>query len=216
MNHASCSSPSDTDQERSLSRGNCRKWVIKCEGCMGAELNPSDKRFSLTIISTHWFEKWSLALTSGRAGVWDEVQLTNLNLQNKVNEKKIYTLYRHAHALCYHRHGHDKSTTTKTTESKKNQEELDEADYIQHTLKNDCRYVLWEKTEVVILWLLLCLFVCLFSRLLFVSFFVCTLCETNKTEWKLSALCLKYCELLKPNENTGQAIVFYPAICHND
>jgi len=109
---------------------------------MGAGLNPSDKRFSLTIISTHWFEKWSLALTSGRAGVWDEVQLTNLKLQNKENDNIIYILYRHAHALCYQRHGHDTSTTTKTTESKKNQEELDEADYIQHTLKNDCRYVL--------------------------------------------------------------------------
>lgn len=58
---------------------------------MGAKLNPADKRFSLTIISTHWFEKWSLALTSGRAGVWDEVQLTNLNLQNK-RERKKYTL----------------------------------------------------------------------------------------------------------------------------
>lgn len=58
---------------------------------MGAKLNPADKRFSLTIISTHWFEKWSLALTSGRACVWDEVQLTNLNLQNK-RERKKYTL----------------------------------------------------------------------------------------------------------------------------
>ena len=56
--------------------------VIKKEESLKAEHNTTDKRFSLNIISTHWFEKWSLALISGRARVWDEVQLANLNLKN--------------------------------------------------------------------------------------------------------------------------------------
>ena len=62
-----------------LSRG---IFVIQSEENREAEHNQTDIRLSLIIISTHWLEKRSLALISGRAGVWDKVHLANLNLQN--------------------------------------------------------------------------------------------------------------------------------------
>ena len=211
----------DTDQERSFSRGNCRKCVIKCEECIGAELNPADKRFSSTIISTHWFEKWSLALTSGRAGVWDEVQLTNLNLQTKVNEKK-YTLCTDTHACSmlpqtWARHINDNKNYRVEKKSRRTGWSRLHTAYLWKRLPLSFVRKNWSPNSTLVASLFVCFHGCCLSASSFVRC-VATFYhrEINKTEWKLLAFCTKYCELLKPNEKTRQAIVFYPAICHND
>ena len=123
-NHSRFNRPRNvTDRERSSLKGNCRKCDTKSEKSLEAEHKQTDKRLSLNIISTHWFEKWSLALISGRAGVWDKVHLANLNLQNTQRSNETLCLNtRKSVNVTTERAG--TTTKTKITGSERNQDGL--------------------------------------------------------------------------------------------
>jgi len=126
----------DTYRERSSPNGNCIKYFIKSEESLKAEHNTTDKRLSLNIISTHCFEKWSLALISGRAGVWDKVQLANLNLKNTERKNTLYIDKRRLYVTTETARVRHDNNNNKLQNQKELKMDWIEADFIQPTWMN--------------------------------------------------------------------------------